>query len=357
MKLFINGRFLGRRATGVERFGREMLLRIDAWAGEGLLNDLEIEILVPEHASIPVEFSHLKYSSVGKLKGQLWEQLELPFYARGGLLLNLCNLGPLLGAHQIVCMHDAATSALPLAFSWRFRKWYAMALPILGKRARRVVTISEFSAQELRRWYSVPEKKLTVVSEGGEHILRVMPEPLDMTLREGRFYLLAVGSQAAHKNLKVVFEALRLIEDLPVDLILVGGANAGVFAGYESRASDRIIRAGYVSDGMLKSLYQSASAFLFPSLYEGFGIPPLEAMHCGCPVIASNAACMPEILDDAALFFDPHSAQGLASQIRLLFGDAGLRRTLIQRGHRRAGQYSWDRGAADLIRACRDAAS
>ncbi|MET5012098.1 glycosyltransferase, partial [Burkholderia pseudomallei] len=86
-------------------------------------------------------------------------------------------------------------------------------------------------------------------------------------------------------------------------------------------------------------------------------IPPLEAMHCGCPVIASNAACMPEILGDAALFFDPHSAEALASQIRLLFNDDGLRRELSDRGVQRAGHYSWDRGANDLIQACRDAAA
>ena len=357
MKLYVNGRFLGRRATGVERFGREMLLRIDAWAGSGLLKDFQIEILVPATASIQVEFMHLKYSAVGKLGGQAWEQLELPFYARKGLLLNLCNLGPLLAGRQVVCMHDAATSALPLAFSWRFRRWYSLALPILGKRAKKVVTISEFSAQELRRWYSVPKEKLTVVSEGGEHIRRVTAEPFPIALQEGRFYLLAVGSQAAHKNLKVVFEALSLVQDLPVDLILVGGANAGIFAGPQSSESERIIRAGYVSDGVLKSLYQRASAFLFPSLYEGFGIPPLEAMHCGCPVIASNAACMPEILGDAALFFDPHSAEALASQIRILFSDDGLRRNLSERGVRRAAHYSWDRGAKDLIQTCRDAAA
>lgn len=357
MKLYVNGRFLGRRATGVERFGREMLLRIDEWVGKGLLKDIQVEILVPQKAGIPVEFVHLKYSAVGKLAGQAWEQLELPICARNGLLLNLCNLGPLLGGRQVVCMHDAATSALPLAFSWRFRKWYSVALPILGRRAKKVVTISEFSAQELRKWYSVPKQKMTVVSEGGEHILRVTPEPLPIALNEGRFYLLAVGSQAAHKNLKVVFEALRLVQDLPIDLILVGGANAGVFAGPQSSDSERIIRAGYVSDGVLKSLYQRASAFLFPSLYEGFGIPPLEAMHCGCPVIASNAACLPEILGEAALFFDPHSPVALASQIRLLFSDPDLRRRLRERGVERADQYSWDRGARALIEACRDAAT
>lgn len=356
MKLYVNGRFLARRPTGVERFGREMLFRMNALSEGGLLNGLEVEILTPRGSDVAAEFPKLRCSQVGRLRGQLWEQIELPIYARRGVLLSLCNLGPLLGIRQVLCIHDAATAALPHAFGWRFRKWYSLAMPLLGRSARKIVTISKFSAGELKRWYRIPSEKVAVVSEGGEHIIRVTPGPLNLPLDDHRFYLLAVGSQAAHKNLKVVFQALSQLEDVPVDLILVGGSNSGVFAGPDVSESKRVIRAGYVSDGVLKSLYERASAFVFPSLYEGFGIPPLEAMHCGCPVIASEAACMPEVLGDAALFFNPSSPEDLAAQIRRLYLDEQLRRDLRERGKVRAAMYSWDDGAADLIQICVDAA-
>ncbi len=358
----INGRFLGRKPTGVDRFAHELLAVVDRLfaQGDAAVAGLSMQLLVPPGAEHARRFAHLPLRPVGGLKGQAWEQWDLPrAVPRGGLLLSLCNTAPAMGAMQVVAIHDAATVAVPQAFSRGFRAWYRVLMPLLGRRSRAVLTVSEFSRTELQRAFGVPSGKLSVVCEGGEHILRT-PADRDALGRMGlgaggRPYVLAVSSMAAHKNFALVLQALSRLPDAPFDVAIAGGSNPKVFGHAGHLRSERVKWLGYVSDAELRALYEGALAFVFPSLYEGFGIPPLEAMHCGCPVLAARAASIPEVCGDAALYFDPHSADDLAAALTRIAGDAALRDTLRAAGLAQARRFSWETGARQVLKVCRDA--
>jgi glycosyltransferase involved in cell wall biosynthesis len=246
---------------------------------------------------------------------------------------------------------------MPMAFSRAFRLWYRVLVPLLGKVSRTVLTVSEFSRQEIASAFGVPRDKISVVVEGGEHILRI---PADTTAIQrfglsGRPYILAVSSMAAHKNFQLVLDAISCLGNPPFDVAIAGGANPRVFGVSGMVDCERVKWLGYVSDAELRALYESAICFVFPSLYEGFGIPPLEAMNCGCPVLASLAASIPEVCGDAALYFDPHDADELATLLLRVANDSALCAELVMKGHERAAQFSWEMAARQIVAACHGA--
>lgn len=356
-ELYINGRFLTRRMTGVDRFAREVASAIDRMlaAGDPQVAGLKVTMLVPPAEQVEHDYRHIQVRQVGSRQGTLWEQLDLArAVPSGALLLSLCNTGPALRRAHAVVIHDAGTERIPSGFSRGFRWWYRLLMPLLGRRARHVLTVSEFSRRELAEVYSVPASKTVVVPEGGEHILRVQPEPaaLERFGLHQRPYLLAVSSMAANKNFRLILEALALLDQPPFDIAIAGGANARVFgqAGQVETAGVRWL--GYVSDVELRTLYGGALGFVFPSVYEGYGLPPLEAMNCGCPVLVSSAASIPEVCGDAGLYFDPQDAVALKDAMMRLAADAGLREQMRERGYQRAALFSWDRAARELLEGC-----
>ena len=359
-RVFVNGRFLTRRATGVDRFAVEVLIAIHELArrGDPLTNSMEFELLVPPGPRITS--MDMPTRSIGRLGGQAWEQIELPRYVpRDALLLSLCNTGPLLLQNQVVAIHDAATLRVPESYNWRFRLWYKILMTGLGRRASRIVTVSRSSRDDIVDGFGVPGYKIEIVAEGGEHILRSSPD--ESALRrfelDSRPYLLAVSSMAAHKNFNLVLQALERFSNPYFDVAIAGSANPRVFGTSGIVQSDRIKWLGHVSDAELRALYEGAMCFVFPSLYEGFGIPPLEAMNCGCPVLASNAASIPEVCGDAALYFDPRDSGALAALLERLGGDVSLRAGLSKQGVLQARKFSWEQAGRQILSICRSALS
>jgi glycosyltransferase involved in cell wall biosynthesis len=170
-------------------------------------------------------------------------------------------------------------------------------------------------------------------------------------LQPGR-YALAVGTQAAHKNLAALQGAASLLEQHGMTLALAGARDASVFRAAGASAARPL---GRVSDAALRALYENALCLLFPSRYEGFGLPPLEAMWCGCPVIAGRAGALPEVLGDAALWFAPDDPAGLASQLATLIAEPARRQRMADAGRARAQHYSWPAAAARLLQLAQDA--
>jgi len=301
----------------------------------------------PEPRHLPLQ--HITVSTAGRLMGHGWEQLELPIHTRGRLSVNLCNTAPLVG-RTLVTIHDASVFAVPEAYSPAFRTWYRTMLPLIGKRAQRVVTVSEFSRGELARWAGIPPDKVDVIPLGAEHIRAAKPLPGilgQLAVSSGR-YILAVASRSPHKNLELVARAVSQLGSAKLPLVIAGGTNARIFAG--SRTDGEEPRdAGYVSDGELRALYEHAACFVYPSLYEGFGLPPLEAMACGCPVIVSDAASLPEVCGDAVLYCNPRDTGDVTSKIRRLIEDAGAREELRRRGSVRARTFTWERASRALL--------
>lgn len=341
--LFVNARFLTQSITGVQRYAAELSKRIKRARPE-------TRFLVPKNVLHDDLAAELGAEVVGRLTGHAWEQLELPFYTRGGGLLSLCNTGPLLKRRHVVTLHDAAAFAVPEAYSLAFRSWYKVLFVGLGRTARGIVTDSRFSAAELRHYAHTPKHKLLVSYLGKEHLFETPPDPGVLARRnlEGRPFLLAVSSQSPHKNFGAVVRALQKLGETPFDTVIAGGTNPKVHAR-TGRLPESIQHVGYVTDGELRALYEHATGFVHPSLYEGFGITPLEAMALGCPVIVSHAASLPEVCGDAALYFDPHDPSDLADKIQQLMQDAPLQARLRHEGPVQAARFSWERCTDEVL--------
>lgn len=355
MQVFLNGRFASQTVTGVQRYAGELIDALDQELKREHPASAAVSLLVPPKSRLPV-LDRIRVRQVGRLRGHAWEQLELPWYARGGLLVNLANTGPLLKRLQIVTMHDASPWVLPETYSLPFRLWYRLLLPQLGRVARRVVTDSEFSKAELRHHAGIPDHKLRVILLSGEHIHKA---PADCTVlaRLGlapRGYVLTVGSQSPHKNVQVVLDAMRYLGEPRFAVVLAGGHNPRIFGPNRVAIAPGIKSAGYVSDGELRALYENAGCFVYPSLYEGFGLPPLEAMMCGCPVIVSQEASLPEVCGDAAVYCDPRSPKSVSESIERVMLDEGLQHQLRTLSRSRARQFSWSASARALLALIRE---
>jgi len=317
--LYINGRFLAQPVTGVQRYCLELLRAWDEMIDCGEIDPARYPIvcLVPRSYLDDPGWKHIEVRRVGRLDGNLWEQIDLAWYARGGLLFSPANSGPLLLPGQIVTLHDASVYAVPESYSLLFRLKYRVAFWVLGKTARRIITPSEFSKKELARWAGIDPGNMTVIPEAADHILRVSPDPsiFDRFSIGSRPYILTVGSRSRHKNLAVVLDAVRRMDRADFDLVIVGGLYSTVFQYDALDMPPNAIPVGYITDGELRALYERAAAFVYPSLYEGFGLPPLEAMTCGCPVICARAGSIEEVCGDRAVYFDPRDAGELAERM------------------------------------------
>jgi glycosyltransferase involved in cell wall biosynthesis len=339
--MLVNGRFATRQPTGVDRFALELLRAAAAHRGTPL--PLGLPLRTEPAYALP---EGLCVERGGNRGGQGWEQLDLPRLAADLPLVNLCNTAPLLRENQLVVIHDAATVANPQNFSLSFRAWYRVMLTALMKRSRVVASVSRFSADELTRYFGVRRRGVEVIYEGGEHILRKPADTsvIDRLQLHGRRYVLAVGSQSPNKNFAAVAQALDLLGQDDVLLVAVGGGNSRVFAG-TATVHERLVPTGYVSDEQLRALYEHASCFVFPSFYEGFGLPPLEAMCCGCPVVVSDRASLPEVCGRAALYCDPGDPATLAARLKRVLGSAAARADLAAAGRERTAMFTWERAA------------
>ncbi len=352
-RIVINGRFLTQRQSGVQRFARNVVRALGALVQEraGSRGGLGLTVIAPRGRYRERDMWGIPIHTLGCFRGQAWEQLELPRVARGAILLNLGNTGPLLARHQIVTIFDAATFAYPEAYGFAFRTWYRLLLKSLGRTADRVLTVSHFSKSELIQRCGIHADKITVVPPGVEHVLSLQPDYriLDRSELGEKSFVLSVGNVEPKKNYRGLLEAFRTLDGAEYTCVIVGSAIPRVFAGGRLPIAGHVKYLGYVTDAELYALYQSADCFVFPSFYEGFGLPAVEAMRLGCPTIVSSSASLPEVCGDGALYCDPHDPRHIASQIRRVMADPALREALKIRGIAQASQYTWERCARQIL--------
>jgi glycosyltransferase involved in cell wall biosynthesis len=222
-----------------------------------------------------------------------------------------------------------------------------------------VLTDSEFSKSELVRYARIPAEKIQVIPLGCEHIRRCEPECGILTRLglHSRGYILAVGSQSPHKNFRTLAEALEYLPDPKLNCVVVGASNPRVFDHPSTMLAPKLTIAGYLPDGELRALYEHAACFVYPSLYEGFGLPPLEAMNCGCPVVVSRAASLPEVCGSAAIYCDARSPASVAESIQQVVSDRALQDQLRDLGRQRALKFSWLESARALLGLIEEAAT
>jgi len=353
MRVLINGRFLDKPVTGVERFGREITRAIAGLVerGDPAVRGMEFTVVRPVSDAAPFHTA-LPEARHGTSKGQLWEQVHLPRVAKGDIILNLCNMAPFAARRNIVCVHDAHPWLIPQNFSWSFRRWYGIAIPQIIRRSAHWTTVSHYSAVKLVELGIANRMPDAVTYNAGDNFGEDDAE-LPAAVRTP--YVLCLGSRSANKNIGMIAAIAPQLKAQGIHVVVAGGGNAKVFGGRQEAEPD-VINLGRVSDAELVALYRHARAFLFPSLFEGFGVPGIEAMKFGCPVIASNTSALPEVLGDAAILLDPHDSEAWTQAILSVHGDEALRADMAAKGEAQAARYSWTQSALKFLALAKDVA-
>ncbi len=343
----INGRFYGQPVTGVQRYGREIVRALEPLlTGRGATALLAL----PRGTAPPPSGPAVAATGPSRVPGHVWEQSVLPLTGTAPLL-NLCNTAPVARRRQVVCLHDANVLTQPGSYSRGFRLFYRTLHPLLARRAAVIATVSHASADDLARHLGLERSRIAVLPNGHEHALRWWVDDTVMTrVPARRPFVLLLGSRARHKNIGLMLRLAPALDDLGIDLVITGGS-AAIFAAEEAPqpAMPNVHLLGKVSDGELAALLARALCLAFPSWTEGFGLPIVEAMARGCPVVASNRASMPEVCGNAALMAAPDDPQAWRDAVAALHGSPALRADLAGRGAEQARRFSWADSAAGYL--------
>ena len=345
--IYINARFLTQKMTGVQRFATELSFRLMKMLGN------EIKFVAPYNIIEKEISERLQTEVIGTHTGYYWEQIELPLYLKkkgNPILLNLCSMAPLFYKNNIVAIHDITWVRFPQTFTIPFRAVYHFLTPKICNKARGIITVSEFSKNEISSYYDISKERFEVVYNAVDSAFKPIE---DEDLKKENFFV-TVSSLKENKNFPIVLEAFNKLQSRMLDakLYIIGDFKAKSFnkldiQEYEKNPNVKLL--GRVSDEDLIRFYSNAIAFIFPSLYEGFGIPPLEAQACGCPVVSSNSSSLPEVLEETALFASPMDATSFADKMYQIAKDSTLRNSLIEKGHANVNRFSWESSAHKVV--------
>lgn len=360
LKIAVNARFLSQQVTGTQRFAiniaRELkhlqpdtiLLAPPTIDNQQLGTELEVKIIGARNYRI--------YQKLHLPANQLWEQLDLPLYlSRHGnpCLLNLVNLAPYFYKNNVITIHDLAFKLYPKYFSRKFAALYNFFVPRLAQRARHIITVSQHSKTDICKHLKIPQDKITVaynavnLEQSPNHHPSPYPWP----------YILAVGALEPRKNIPRLIAAFLALADKKLRLVIVGKSEPRIFNKIPNLETNdkqpaqemkRIIFTGYLKDQELADLYTHAVCFCYPSLYEGFGLPPLEAQAHGCPVIVSDRSSLPEVFGDSALYCNPESTDDISKSLQTIINDKALRARLKRAGLKNSRSFSWRQSAEKI---------
>lgn len=340
-KVVINGDYLAFNTfAGVSRFATEILAELDL-----MVKDLKVELLTPEYVESLPKFKNIKTVKFGQQPILKWKNTALPQYVKKqeALLVDLTQAFP-FGVKGITCVHDCIPELVSTAYSGVFGKLVKKPLKLVQRRAAiknsvAVITVSEFSKKDIARLYHVNPEKITVVGNAWQHIEKTAYDDTIINkynLETKKFYF-SLGSRVEHKNLKwIVSAALQN----PESVFVVSGENSYSKGFDESQFPKNIIFTGYISDGEIRSLMANCKAFILPSIYEGFGIPPMEALAENAQIIVSNTSCLPEIYRKSAHYIDPYQLENIDLDKILAEHVEDLEAVL--------NKYSWEKSAKTL---------
>ncbi len=350
------------QSAGIGRYVRELVNALSL-----LDEETQYRLFVAgtkQHITPPADnFSCRTTRITPKWLARVWHRLQVPlpvttFTGQIDLFHATDFVLPPTSAHTLLTVHDLSYVRVPDAASPRLKQYLDRVVPRSVKKADHILADSQATKDDLIAIYDTPADKITVLLSGVDSRFQVMDAQY-VTL-QNRYnlppgpFLLSVGTIQPRKNYTRLIYALHRLRQQGFDLDLVIAGGKGWLDGPMYQAIDatnqrsRIHLIGFVDDDDLLALYNLAYGFVFPSLYEGFGLPVLESMACGTPVLTSSVSSLPEVAGDAAIIVDPYDLDELTNGLRQLVDDATLRQTLIKRGLERVKQFTWGRAARQL---------
>ena len=305
-----NGQFTARKMRGQERFAFELLLEMDKIVGDFSLN---FRLIIPRNAiNIPM-LHNIEIEKYGAAKGSLWEQTYFAYYLfrHKATSLNLCSVMPILKP-GFICIHDLSYKVNPTYFKTTYARisqvWHKLQYLLAWYFSPVIYTVSKYSKSQMVDIYRVDPQRIIVIGNGWEHFERVEEDCMLKKIKPNLFikpYFLCLGSLAPNKNINWVLEVAKIH---PQYNFLIAGKSSLKAYGTDYNECDlpNVKFLGYISDGEIKFLMKNCKAFIFPSFFEGFGIPPLEALSVGAKIIVSNSSCLPEIFGNSAYYINPN---------------------------------------------------
>lgn len=338
-RYIINGKFMADRMQGIVRYSREILNELDK-----LIDDqLYVELVVPSDAKDLPQFKNIVVRIIGNRKGIAWEQIDLGRYARKQsdmTLVNLCNTSPFFVKPGITVVHDVMYKVKP-EYYLKFRNklsriWHIIQYHYIFNHEKLIITVSNFSKSEIEKYYPEVKGRIEVVPNGWQHIYSCMPSK-DWQKRypflKPREYYFSLATLSKNKNGVWIYKAAEQNSD---ETFAMGGK---IYEAEEYKKPDNVHLLGFVSDEDACALMDNCKAFLFPSVYEGFGIPPLEALARGVQVISSNATSLPEVLGNSVHYIDPYNPNVKLNE---------LLATAVDNPESALRKYGWDISAKKL---------
>lgn len=374
MKIAINASILDDKPSGLGIYTFYIINEL-----YNLINKSEDELII--YTSCPNYFKVInnikikqipvntqpKYGKSGAVKRFLWNQLKLIKdidKEKVDILYSPTHHGSLFYNNQIVTIHDL----LPIHFNYKDSlqrilqtNYFKYVLPAILKKARKIVTVSDCTKNDIIKFFKISEDKIIRIYNGYDNRKLYYRKNAKNYIYEKyqiRNYLLAVGASYPHKNYDTLIKAISLISDKNTSLIIAGGRNE--YRNYlkkltrELNLADKVLFIDYVSQEDLPYFYSAAKCLVYPSLYEGFGLPPLEAMACGCPVITSNTSSLPEVVGDAGVMINPYSIEEIAKAIDMVLSNENLRKEMIEKGLKQAQEFSWRKTAEEIYKVIKE---
>jgi glycosyltransferase involved in cell wall biosynthesis len=340
--IYFNGKFYAGRLNGVHRVADRLIRECDR-----LLEALPIDqrpeaiLFAPENSTWLPKLNAIQIRLI-RNAGQFWEQCILPARSRNGVLVNLANLAPIFHHRKLTMVHDAQFLMPDCGYPLRQRLGYRLLSPNIARSSRYTLTVSDYSRRMLDKLGVARPEKTIVIANGADHILEVAEDSRlrnDLHLVENG-YVVMFGSSKPYKNNAVVFAAFADGKLGPTKLVVVGMSEAELrHAGLH--VPEGTVFTGKINDRTLRGLLAQATALAFPSKTEGFGLPPLEAMLCDCPVVTSPAGAIPEVCGDAAIYAAVDDPAAWQQAIEALRDNAPLRSEKITAGRQRANLFTW----------------
>ena len=337
--IVVNSRFLTQRISGVQRYAIEICKYLPK-----KINNHNVFFVAPKGKLINQDvLPNVNIVQIGNFKNNLWEQIDLVKYLKKNanpLLINFGGIGPVNYQNKITFIHDLSFKYYPKHYSFLFQKAYNKFIPKSARNSKKIITVSNYVKDDIEKSYGL--KNIEVIYPAVNDTFKDLK-------RKREKLIISVSSMNPRKNIKALIEAFNRIKS-DYKLVFIGGeANVYTSLHIDPTKYKNIHFTGYVSDQELIEFYNKASIFAYPSTFEGFGIPPLEAQACGCPCLVSNVTSLPEVCLSSAEYCDPFSINSIMKGLEKLINDPKRRTELGVLGVTNINRFGWRKSAKKLV--------